>query len=57
MDDPLVTNTVELIRIMQSKMSGHQRTEMWNLIKEGYCDDCGRKLTDKNDICYLHNDE
>lgn len=50
---------IRVIKHDQARLSDDERLEWWAMLKEGYCEHCGRALKDANDKCFCspHYDE
>lgn len=54
--DANLEDLVEMIRSWQHDLSPGQRIDLWNDIKEGYCDECGYE-DPKDGYCQCWNGE
>lgn len=54
-DDPMVSNAVGMIRIIQSHFTNEQRLALWSEIKKGFCYHCGSKCQQMIDGCMVCN--
>lgn len=49
--------SMHIVGQAQKYMTDEQRLKFWQLLQEGYCKDCGRKLEASESRCHCTNDE
>lgn len=51
--DPVVSNAVALVQILQKGFTDEQRLELWQKIAHGYCQRCGGQAEPRIDGCFI----